>query len=317
VISNRRAASAWVLVLLAALPVRGGQPAGVRTETRPGWQVPRTPDGHPDLQGVWDFRTATPLERPRELRSQEFLDDRDRAAVERRAAERLRVQSADDPLLNTPPWWLDYGREVVRSNRSSLIVDPPDGRLPPMTPEGLKRQTDQLAARDAVEGPEGLTSWDRCITKGVPASMLPGAQNNNLQIVQTADYVVIVTEMIHEARIVPITPRGSRPGVRAWTGVSRGHWENSTLVVETSQFLERASFLGAAGGLRLLERFTRIDAGTIDYRLTVDDSATWTRPWTVAVPLAKSDSPIYEYACHEGNYSMQNSLAAARAAERR
>ena len=321
-ISNRRAVFAWVLVLLAALPVRGGQAAGVRTETRPGRQVPRTPDGHPDLQGVWDFRTATPLERPRELQSQEFLDDRDRAAVERRAAERLRVQSADDPLLNTPPWWLDYGREVVRSNRSSLIVDPPDGRLPPMTPEGVKRQNDQLAAREAAEGPEGLTPWDRCITKGVPASMLPGAQNNNLQIVQTTDYVVIITEMIHEARIVPMKTREPLPAVRAWTGASRGRWEGDTLVVETGQFAANArfayaSFLGSAGQLRLLERFTRIDAGTIDYRLTVDDSATWTKPWTVAVPLVKSDSPIYEYACHEGNYSMQNSLAAARTGERR
>lgn len=279
--------------------------------------LPRTPDGHPDLQGVWDFRTATPLERPRELQNQEFLDDQNRAAVERRAAERLRVQSADDPLLNTPPWWLDYGREVVRSNRSSLIIDPPDGRVPPVTPDGSKRQNDQLAARDAPDGPESLTSWDRCITKGVPASMLPGAQNNNLQIVQTAGYVVIITEMIHEARIVPVTPRGSLPPVRAWTGVSRGHWEGNTLVVETDRFSERASFLGAGGQLRIVERLTRIDAETIDYQLTIDDSTTWTKPWTVAFPLVRSNGPMYEYACHEGNYSMKNTLAAARAADTR
>jgi len=287
-------------MLLAALPARGGQ-------------VPRTSDGHPDLQGIWDFRTATPLERPRELQNQEFLDDRDRAAVERRAAERLRVQSADDPLLNTPPWWLDYGREVVRSNRSSLVIDPPDGRIPPMTPEGLKRQNEQLAARDSPEGPESLAPWDRCITKGVPASALPGAQNNNLQIVQTADYFVIITEMIHEARIVPIGHRGPLPDVRAWTGVSRGRWEGNTLVVETDRFLERATFLGAAAQLRLVERFTRIDMDTIDYQLTIADATTWTKSWTVAFPLVRSDGPMYEYACHEGNYSMKNTLTAARA----
>jgi hypothetical protein len=313
-----RAVCSGVIVLLVAMPTSGGQAAGPRPETtRAPGQVPRTPDGQPDLQGVWDFRTATPLERPRALQDQEFLDDQNRAAIERRAAERLRVQAADDPLLNTPPWWLDYGREVVRTKRSSLIVDPPDGRLPPMTPEGLKRQHDQLAARDAAEGPEGLTPWDRCITKGVPASMLPGAQNNNLQIVQTSDYVVIITEMIHEARIVPMKRRGALPAVRAWTGVSRGHWEGNTLVVETDQFAASASFLGSGGRLRLLERFTRIDAGTIDYRLTIDDPATWTKAWTVAVPLMKSDGPMYEYACHEGNYSMKNTLIAARAAERR
>lgn len=274
--------------------------------------APRTPDGHPDLQGVWDFRTATPLERPRELQDQQFLNDQNRANVERRAADRLRVQSPDDPLLNTPPWWLDYGREVVRTGRSSLIVDPPDGRIPAMTPEGLKRQNEQLAARDAPDGPDSLTPWDRCITKGVPASTLPGAQNNNLQIVQTADYVVIITEMIHEARIVPINRRDPVPDVPAWTGVSRGHWEGNTLVVETDRFLERASFLGAAGQLRLVERFTRIDADTIDYRLTIDDPTTWTKPWTVAFPLVRSDGPMYEYACHEGNYSMKNTLTAAR-----
>jgi hypothetical protein len=283
-----------------------------------GQGLPRTADGQPDLQGIWDFRTATPLERPRELREQEFLDDQNRATVERRAAERLRVQSPDDPLLNTPPWWLDYGREVVRTGRSSLIVDPPDGRVPPMTPEGLKRQSAQLAARDAAEGPEGLTPWDRCITKGVPASMLPGAQNNNLQIVQTRDYVVIVTEMIHEARIVPLGKQPPLPAnVGLWTGASRGRWEGSTLVVETTNFSDGASFLGAGRSLRIVERLTRVDANTLDYRLTIDDPATWTKPWTVAFPIARAEGPLYEYACHEGNYSMRNTLTAARAAESR
>ena len=184
-----------------------------------------------------------------------------------------------------------------------------------MTAEGSKRQNDLLAARGAADGPEGLAPWDRCITKGVPASMLPGAQNNNLQIVQTPDYVVIVTEMIHEARIVPLNRRGPLPPVQGWTGISRGHWEGSALVVETDHFSRSASFLGAAGRLRLIERFTRIDANTIDYRLTIQDPTTWTKPWTVSFPLVRSDGPIYEYACHEGNYSLRNTLTAARAAD--
>ncbi len=315
-----RAACFWIIASLAALPVTGGQlpPRAGAVASRANWQVPRTPDGQPDLQGIWDFRTATPLERPREFQEQEFLTDQNIAAVEQRAALRLQVQSPDDLLMNTPPWWLDYGTRVVGSRRSSLISDPPDGRVPPMTPAGSARQNGHLAARDAADDPEGMSSWDRCITKGVPASTLPAAYNNNLQIVQTRDYVVIATEMIHEARIVPLDGRPFPPsGLRAWTGVSRGRWEGSTLVVETTHFYEQANYLGAGGSLRLVERFTRIDTDTIDYVLTIEDPTTWTRPWTVVVPLARSDGPIYEYACHEGNYSMKNALTATRAAERR
>ena len=175
------------------------------------WAAPRTPDGHPDLQGVWDFRTATPLERPSEFAHEEFLTDENVAAVERRAAERRRVQTPGVQLLNTPPWWLDFGTHVVDTRRSSLIVDPPDGRVPPMTPAGLKRQTDLVTARASADGPEGLTSWDRCITHGLPDAMLPNAYNNNLQLVQTPGYVVIITEMIHEARMVPVDGRSKLP----------------------------------------------------------------------------------------------------------
>jgi hypothetical protein len=278
--------------------------------------MPRTPDGQPDLEGIWDFRSATPLERPREFEGQEFLSDQNVAAVERRAAERLRVYSPDDSLMNTPPWWLDYGTRVVSTRRSSLIIDPPDGRIPPMTPEGFKRKTDLLTARASADGPEGLSPWDRCITRGLPGAMLPGAYNNNLQLVQTRGYVVIITEMIHEARIVPVDGRGYLPqNLRAWTGGSRGRWEGDTLVVETTNFSDRADFLGAGGKLRLIERFTPIDVGTIEYRFTVEDPTTWTRPWTVAFPLVKSDGPMYEYACHEANYSLPNILSIARAEE--
>ena len=290
---------------------RGAKPASAKRSV-----MPRTPHGRPDLQGIWDFRTATPLERPREFAEQEFLTDQNAAEVEKRAEERLRVFSPDALLMNTPPWWLDSGTRVVNTKRSSLIVDPRDGRVPPMTEDGLKLQANVQAARKSVVGPESLSPWSRCITRGLPGAMLPGAYNNNLQIVQTSSYVVIITEMIHEARIVPIDVPGRLPEtLRAWTGYSRGRWESDTLVIETTNFFERTDFGVGGRNLRLVERFTRIGDGTIEYRFTVEDLTTWIKPWTVAFPLAKSDSPMYEYACHEANYSLGNILSIARAQE--
>jgi hypothetical protein len=299
----------WLVVSMV-VPPSGDQ-------SSKGWVAARTADGVPDLEGVWDFRTATPLERPAEFAGREFLTDQDVAAVEQRAAERLRVQRSDDLLLNTAPWWLDFGTHVVGARRSSLIIDPPDGRIPSMTPAAARRQANALTARAAVDGPEGLTSWDRCITRGLPEVMLPTAYNNNLQIIQTPGYVVIVTEMIHEARIVPTDGRAHLPqAVRAWNGDSRGHWEGDSLVVETTNFSDTANFRGAGENLRLTERFTRRDATTIDYRFTVEDPTTWSAPWSVAFTLLKSEELIYEYACHEANYSLENMLRIARAAER-
>jgi hypothetical protein len=308
----------WLAVVILNV---GAASAGQVSKAAPGaspaiWVTPRLPDGHPDLQGVWDFRTATPLERPLEFAQQEFLTDENVVAVERRAAERLQVQRPDEQLLNTAPWWLDFGTHVVSTGRSSLIVDPADGRVPPMTPAGLKRQTDLVTSRASAEGPEGLTSWDRCITRGLPEAMLPTAYNNNLQLVQTPGYVVITTEMIHEARIVPVDGRSQLPqDLRGWNGSSRGRWEGDTLVVETSNFSDKSNFRGASGNLHLIERFSRIDASTIDYRFTVEDPSTWTAAWTVAVPLVKTTDLIYEYACHEANYSLENMLRIARADE--
>ena len=313
------AALSWLAIAIAdAGAADAGQASNpsIATPAAKNWSVPRTPDGHPDFQGVWDFRTATPLERPGEFEEREFLTDQNVTAVERRANERLQVYNPDDLLMNTPPWWLDYGTHVVSTRRSSLVVDPSDGRIPPMTRDGLTRQNDRLASRTAAEDPEGLNPWDRCITRGLPNAMLPAAYNNNLEIVQTPGYVVIVTEMIHEARIVPIDGRGHPPQqLRAWMGDSRGRWEGDTLIVETTNFFEKSDFRGAGANLRLIERFTRIAEGAIDYRLTVEDPTMWTASWTVTFPLVKNDSPMYEYACHEGNYSLQNILRAARAEE--
>jgi hypothetical protein len=287
------------------------------------WTAPRTPDGQPDLQGIWDYRTATPLERPKELGDRAFLTDDEIADFERRAAERDDGRPPEDgrsdPSVH-PPWWLDYGKKVVGTKRSSLIVDPSDGRIPATTDAAKKRAADlraSRAGRGPADGPEDRSLWERCITRGLPEGMLPAGYNNNLQIIQTPTYVVLFSEMIHDARIVPLDGRPHvSQNVRTWTGDSRGHWEGETLVIETTNFSDKSSFRGAGANLHLTERFTRTDAGTIEYRFTVEDLTTWSRPWTVTFPMLKNDDPMFEYACHEGNYGLKNILGNARAAEK-
>jgi hypothetical protein len=310
------------LVLAGTIPA---SLAGQQDSAPPahGWTMPRTPDGHPDLSGVWDYRTLTPLERPKQFAGKEFLTDAEAAAYEQLAAQRDDGRPPDDPRTAPsvhPVWWLDYGRNVVGTRRSSLIVDPPDGRIPPLTADAVSRAA---ARREASRGrgpsdePEDRTLWERCITRGLPEGMLPAGYNNNVQIFQTPGYVVILMEMIHDARIIPLDER-PRPSsaVRQWMGIPRGRWEGDTLVVETMNFSQRSNFRGSSESLRLVERFTRIDADTIDYRFTVEDPGTWTKPWTVAFPLERTDATIYEYACHEGNYGLLNMLKAARYEER-
>jgi hypothetical protein len=302
----------------AAMAQTAAAPAG-----NSGWVVPRTPDGQPDLQGVWDYRTATPLERPAAFAGKEFLTEQEIADYERRAAAREDGRPPDDPRSAPsvhPPWWLDYGRSVVGTRRSSLIVDPPDGRIPATTAAARKRTAERRAAateRGPADGPEDRSLWERCITRGLPEGMLPAGYNNNVQFVQTPGYVVILSEMIHDARIVPIDGRPHAPAaIRSWLGDSRGRWEGNTLIIETTNFSPKTNFRGAGEHLRLVERFTRIDRDTIEYRFTVDDPGTWTRPWTVTFPLVRSDGRIYEYACHEANYGMTNLLKGARFLER-
>jgi hypothetical protein len=317
--SRRRAFAAAWLIAAAQLSIAGQSAA----DKGSGWALPRTPDGQPDLQGVWDYRTATPLERPAEFAGKEFLTADEIAEYERRAAAREDGRPPDDPRSDPsvhPPWWLDYGRTVVSTRRSSLIVEPADGRIPPLTADGQKRAADRRAAargRGPADSPEDRSLWERCITRGLPEGMLPAGYNNNVQFLQTPTHVVILSEMIHDARIVPIDGRPHAPSaIRSWLGDSRGRWEGDTLVVETTNFSSKAGFRGSSEQLRLIERFTRVDERTIDYRVTVDDPATWTRSWTITFPLVKSDGRIYEYACHEGNYGLQNILKNARAEER-
>ena len=285
--------------------------------------LPRLPDGHPDLQGIWDFRSATALERPARFAGREFMTVEEAIAYEKEAVEREDGRPPDDGRTEQsvhPVWWLDYGKTVVKNRRTSLIVDPPDGRIPPQTVQGRERAAARRAAareHGPADSYENRSLQERCITRGLPEVILPGPYNNNLQIVQAPGYVVLMTEMIHDARLVAMDGRPhSSPTLRAWMGDSRGRWEEDTLVVDTTNFTDRTNFRGSGGNLHLIERFTRVDAMTIDYRFTVEDPTTWTRPWTVAYPIVKTDGPIYEFACHEGNYGLRDILTGARYEDR-
>jgi hypothetical protein len=318
---------------LAGLLLAGSQVAGQT--------LARTPDGQPDLQGIWTSSTLTPLERPPELAGKQVLTPAEAAAYEKQLLQRgnrdIRGESADVDVAGAyNELWFDRGKKVVGSRRTSLIVDPPDGRVPPLTPEAQKRvdAARAYARLHPADGPEDRPLAERCLlwpTAGPP--MLPGPYNNNYQIVQAPGYVVILVEMIHDARIIPISggPVDGRPhlpqSIRQWLGDPRAHWEGNTLVVETTNFTSKTSdvgaglrgptFRGSDDKLRLIERFTRVDANTLRYQFTVDDPTAFTKQWSAEIPMSKIQSPILEYACHEGNYAMTGVLAGARAEEKR
>ena len=294
----------------------------------------RTPDGHPDISGVWDFRTVTPLERPEQFADKEFLTEEEVAAYEQ---ERVRANNADlnredtttdravvngtresaDLRLAYNDFWWDRGTTAVETRRTSLVVDPPNGRIPALTDAAQARSDERVRiSQRPSEGPEDRSLAERCITgfnSGPP--MLPAAYNMNVQIFQTKDHVVLLNEMVHNARIVPLD--GSTHDVPLWTGVSTGRWEGDTLVVETKNFLRETSFRNSSKNLMLTERFERRDDDTLVYTFTVEDPTTWTAPWTVELPMRRSDMPIFEYACHEGNYGMEGTLSGARYVENR
>ena len=298
--------------------------AGAQAEN---WTAPRTAWGAPDLQGVWDFRTITPMERPTDLAS-EVLSDEEAARLEAeiQAAQETRdSETPFDTVGNYNQFWFDPGTTVVDTKRTSLVVDPPDGRIPAKTPEaqaryeagteagrGLRRHTPTPGGFVEDLGPGGVQV--RCIVgfnSGPP--MTPGGYNQNVQLLQTPDHVVIFNEMIHNARIVPLdgSPHGDIP---QWVGDSRGRWEGDTLVVETVNFHRETAFQGGLTGssLTLVERFTLAAPEVLLYHVTVDDPTAWTQPWTYELPMQRNDLPLYEYACHEGNYGIYNILAGAR-----
>jgi hypothetical protein len=319
----------WVVAMtsVASIPLRAQAPpeklpsvARSRDASKPPAPL-RTAWGQPDLQGTWTFKTITPLERPANLAGKEFLSEQEAAELERRAArtntdEDRPADAAQDVAGAYNNFWFDRGDRVVKNRRSSLIVDPPDGRLPALTPEARKRVDARVVARDRpAHGPEDRSQFERCITRGLPR--LPGGYNQNLQILQTPQYVAILYEMMREARIIPLDGRAhAGPNVRQWMGDSTGRWEGNTLVVETTNFNDKQEFRGASQNLRLVERFTRVDGGSIEYQLTAEDPSAWTTSWTAAIPLTKTEDQMYEYACHEGNYGMPNLLSSARAEDK-
>ena len=289
------------------------------------WQAPRTADGRPDLQGVWDFRSLTPLERPEDLSDQDVFTQEEAAQfTEERLAALDKDQPGPDGRIPLSggynDFWWDYGRQLTDDLRTSLVVDPSDGRIPSLTADGRERADLRRAAlgRDA-HGPEDRGAFERCIlgfNAGPP--MNPSAYNNNMQLFQTADHVVILNEMVHDARVIPLDGSDHLPdGVRQWRGDSRGRWEGDTLVIETKNFTDKTSFRGTGPGLYLVERFTRVEEGTLVYEYTVTDPASFERPWSVAVPMRKNDLPVFEYACHEGNYGMLNLMVSARSEDAR
>ncbi len=289
-------------------------------------EIPRTADGQPDLQGVWNFSTATPMERPEELAGKETLTPEEAAEWEANLAvqrEGLESEREDAPLEFRVGYslgiWFEWG-DSLAEQRTSLVVDPPNGRIPAVRPmvEAQRELTRLLRARHA-HGPEDRGISERCLlgfNSGPP--MTPSAYNNNVQIFQSTDHVAILNEMVHSARIIPLDNRPHLPAdVRQWVGDSRASWDGDTLVVTTRNFLGETSLGGSSASMQLVERFSRLDADTLLYEFTVSDPTTWSGPWTAQVLMNPSDQPLYEYACHEGNYSMASSLSGARAMEAR
>ena len=285
-------------------------------------EPPRTPWGDPDLQGFWNNNSAVPLERPANLGERETLTAEE---VEQRTEQRRNLlfgrREGDTGSYNE--FWFEHGQD---NNRSSLIVDPPDGGLP-LTPDARQGYRADLGRLfQAWRGPAShmdLSLWDRCLTRSMPGAMIPSSYNANYHILQAPDHVVLLVEMIHDARIIPLDGRARPPqAVRQWLGSSRGHWDGDTLVVETTHFTAKGkqrgigrTVFGVGANLRLTERFTRVSDDTIDYRFTAEDDSMFTRPWTAAIPMNRVEGPLFEYACHEGNYAIANMLRGARVAE--
>jgi len=306
-----------------AVPAAGQAPP--KTPVTKNWTPPRTSDGKPDLQGVWTNVTITPLERPPELKDKAVFTPAEAAQYEKDVVQRNNADRRDgsaeaDVGRAYNNFWYDRGTKVIPALRTSLIVDPPDGRIPPLTPAAQQRVAAQAEARrlHPADGPEDRALTERCIlwpTAGPP--MLPGPYNNNYQIVQVPGYVMIVVEMIHDVRIIPTDGSPHLPSnIRQWMGDPRGHWEGNTLVVDTTNFTGKTTFRGSDESLHLVERFTRAGPDMILYEFTVDDPASFTRTWTAQVPMIKTDGPLVEYACHEGNYAMSGMLGGARADEK-
>ena len=304
------------------------------------WTAPRTADGQPDLQGYWATATLTPLERPAELAGKEFFTEQEAADFVRRTLAEVNTDRRDgspdvDLRRNYNEFWRDRGTSVVSTRRTSIIIDPPDGKIPPLTPEARRRRAARSSTAGPEDtrfgpnglgattdgnqrlpgGPEDLALRIRCISRDLP--MIPTPNNNFLQIVQGPGYFAILQEMMHETRIIALTGAHPDPRIRGYMGDSRAHWEGDSLIIDTTNFIGTSNFYGADENLHLTEHLTRVDPDTILYRFTVDDPTAFTKPWTGEMSMRRSNEPVEEYACQEGNYWMTSILAGAREAERR
>jgi hypothetical protein len=304
--------------------------------------IPRTADGKPDLQGIWDYATITPLERPQRFKEL-TMSDAEARTLEKAVTDRVdRLAQPSDPNRTAPPqggdgstgaagnvggynnFWIDSGDRVAvidGQHRTSLIVDPPDGRVPALTDEGRKQAADRLALRKGMgqyDHPELRPLAERCLLSFGPTTpLIPNYfYNNHIQIVQTPDHVMIMMEMVHDARVVRMNAQHLPAHIRPWMGDSIGRWEGDTLVVDTTNFPLNQPFRGAAANLHVIERFRRVDANTILYRFTVDDPTVFTRQWSGEIPFRATSEQIFEYACHEGNYALGNILRGERQMEK-
>jgi len=318
----------------AAVPVaaQGQPPASTAVEAKKPWTLPRTPWGHPDLQGIYtsNDNVGVPVERPAQFGERQFLTDEELAARQKQAEKAAKDEKGDrrklapDDTGDGPEHWYERGKT---SRRTSLVVDPPNGIVPLRA--DMRKRAEEWESQRFGKGTASWLDfdlWDRCITKGYPTVMVPLGYNNSVQILQTPDYVAMVYEVIHDVRIIPLDGRPHiDQAIRQWWGDSRGHWEGDTLVVDMTNFSEKTlgnqqpagPYRGGGRFQHLVERFTRVDADTINYRVTLDDPEAFTRPWTMDIPITKDDGyQMFEYACHEGNYSMVNMLEGARAREK-
>jgi len=330
----RRFVSAGVLIASAVLVLPSGATLAAAPPQK--WIAERTPDGHPDFQGVWANNTVTPLQRPKQWEGKTRLTDAEVAQLQAFARQITEndgdAQFGDGFILavlsqiakpnSYDPGTGNYNQFWVverdwHDRRTSLITDPPDGKLPPLTPEGQKRRSAELEHRraHAFEDPEVFPLGERCVNFGIPRTQ--AGYNSYVRIVQTPGYVMIMSEMAHDARIIPIDARPHLDDrVRVWNGDSRGRWEGDTLVVDTTNFSPKSDFMGSHDALRLTERLTRVSQDVLNYEFTVNDPTLWTKPWTAMIPLKYKNELIYEYACHEGNQAIPNMLSGHRFEER-
>jgi hypothetical protein len=309
------------IVLLSAVvtALTGAPELSAQAPSKPAnaWRVPRTPDGRPELQGFWTNITATPLQRPPEFGTRQFLTEEEAAEYERTAIDRvIQSLSAENRIgADLNDIYMDR-RRVVEDRRTALIIDPPDGAIPALVPQTQKRPS------ISSEGPETRTLDERCLlgvafgSSSASPPMVPNPINLNFyQIIQTPHYIVILSEMIHDARIIRMSGTHVPSAISLWLGDSVGHWEGDTLVVDTTHVSPKARW-STSGGLHVVERFTRTDSNTIRYRFTVEDPNTWPRPWSAEIPFKATDTSIFEYACHEANYTLGNILRGARVEEK-